>query len=228
MNSAEDSDAEANSTESQAENSETEESETDIQCLAIYGGNIYVNADGDGIDSNGDLIIYGGNIVVDGPESGANGPLDSGTESGGELIVKGGTVIALGSSDMLESFSDTSEQNAFVVSLSEGYESGDIITITDSEGNVIYEYTASKSGTAVMFSSPDLELGNTYTISINGISQEEITLDSVSSGNVSSMGGGMGGMTPGGNGGGMGGHGNSMNGQNETEADDLNSASDAT
>lgn len=234
MNDSEDNSSESiefeakENTELEASDSQTEESETDIQCLAIYGGNIYVNAAGDGLDSNGDLIIYGGNIIVEGPENGANGPLDSGTESGGELIANGGTVIALGSSDMLESFSDTSEQNAFVVSLSDGYESGDIITITDSEGNIIYEYTASKSGTAVMFSSPDLELGGTYSISVNGVSQEEITLDSVSSGNVSSMGGGMGGMAPGGNDGGRGNHGNDMNGQNETDADDLNSASDAT
>ena len=171
---------------------ESDSEDSEIQCLAIYGGNIYVNAAGDGLDSNGDLIIYGGNIIVDGPENGANGSLDSGTESGGELIVNGGTVIALGSSGMLETFSDTSEQNSFVVVFDEGYVSGDVITITDPDGNVIYEYTTAKSGTAVTFSSADLVLGQTYTVSINGTTSEEITLDSVSSGSVSSMGGMMG------------------------------------
>ena len=171
---------------------ESNSEDSEIQCLAIYGGNVYVNAAGDGLDSNGDLIIYGGNVIVDGPENGANGSLDSGTESGGELIVNGGTVIALGSSDMLETFSDTSEQCSFVVTFDDGYESGDVITITDAEGNLIYEYTAVKSGTAVTFSSADLVLGQTYTVSINSTTSEEITLDSVSSGSVSSMGGMMG------------------------------------
>lgn len=176
---------------------------TQIQCLAIYGGNIYVDADGDGLDSNGDLIIYGGNVVVNGPEGSDNAALDSGTESGGELIVKGGTVIALGSSGMMEAFSDDSEQNSFALVFENGYSSGDEITITDSEGNIIYEYTAVKSGTAIIFSSEDLELNETYTVTVNDES-EEITLDSVSTSSTTTMGGGMGGqMSPMG-GGGMG------------------------
>lgn len=45
-----------------------------------------VNAQGDGLDSNGDLTISGGEVYVDGPTNGGNGALDydgNGTITGG-------------------------------------------------------------------------------------------------------------------------------------------------
>ena len=32
--------------------------------INIYGGNIYVNAEADGLDANGNIVISGGNITV--------------------------------------------------------------------------------------------------------------------------------------------------------------------
>jgi hypothetical protein len=45
--------------------------------ITITGGNITVNAGGDGIDSNGNVWISGGRIVVHGPTSLQDGALDS-------------------------------------------------------------------------------------------------------------------------------------------------------
>ncbi|MBQ3431371.1 MAG: carbohydrate-binding domain-containing protein, partial [Clostridia bacterium] len=45
--------------------------------INIYGGDIYINVDGDGIDSNGDVNIYGGSVEVWGMKSsGDNEPID--------------------------------------------------------------------------------------------------------------------------------------------------------
>ena len=65
--------------------------------IYIYGGNIYVNADGDGIDSNGDIYIYGGNIEVWGMRSGGdNEPLDH----DGTLEIYNATLLGGGSRGM--------------------------------------------------------------------------------------------------------------------------------
>ena len=203
---------------SDSDTANTTTTTTQIQCLAIYGGNIYVNAAGDGLDSNGDLIIYGGNVIVDGPENSGNAALDPGTESGGELIVNGGTVIALGSTGMIEAFSDNSEQNSFIVTIENGYESGDTITIADAEGAVIYEYTAAKSGNAVIFSSEQLTIGENYTVTVNEETQE-ITLDSVCSGDASSTGSSMGARMGGGMGSRNGGQMGTQQSSGESQSD---------
>lgn len=40
-----------------------------------------MNADGDGLDSNGNLRVEGGDITINGPANGGNGALDIGTET---------------------------------------------------------------------------------------------------------------------------------------------------
>ena len=62
----------------------------------IYGGTVYVDAGGDGIDSNGTLTLAGGTVEVYSAESNDNSPLDS----DGALTLSGGTVLAVGMSGM--------------------------------------------------------------------------------------------------------------------------------
>lgn len=166
----------------------------DIPLLEINGGTIYVNADGDGLDSNGDLIINGGNVIVDGPSNDANGALDSGTESGGSLIVGGGTVLAIGASGMAETFTEKSTQCSFRLILSSSAQAGANITISDEDGVVLLSHSSAKSFDSVVFSSPDLAIGCTYTVTVDDATYS-VTLDSISSGNSNrSMGGMRGGM----------------------------------
>lgn len=169
----------------------------DMPNLIIRGGDIYVNASGDGLDSNGNLLIEGGSIIVDGPSDSNNGALDSGTENGGSCIVNGGTVIALGGSGMSETFGSASGQYSFRYYCTSPYTADTEITITDSMGNVLYTYTTVKSGDCIIFSSPELAGGETYTVTA-GSESCEITLSSVStdagSGNgYGNFGGGFGG-----------------------------------
>ncbi len=174
----------------------TASSETaDLALLEINGGTIYVNAGGDGLDSNGDLIINGGDIAVDGPSDGANGALDSGSESGGDLAIHGGTIIAVGSSQMAEGFSSSSTQANFMVTFSSSLSAGSTIVITDSEGNEIYSYTLAKSADNIVFSSEDLVQGETYTVTCGNQSQTvTAVLESSSSGSMMPGGMGSGGM----------------------------------
>ncbi|MCD8380147.1 MAG: carbohydrate-binding domain-containing protein [Lachnospiraceae bacterium] len=189
----------------------TSSSSSDMPTLKITDGSLVVNAGGDGLDSNGDIIIEGGVTIVNGPTDSQNGAIDSGTESGGTCTISGGTLLALGSSGMAETFSSSSDQCSFMCTLST-FSAGDELTITDSNGTVIFQYTVSKSGSSVVFSSPDLVQGETYTLTV-GSQSTEITLNSVSTttngssgmGGQSDMGGGNKGGMGGGNKGGMGG-----------------------
>jgi len=177
--------------------SDSTDSDTEMPNLYITGGSIYMDADGDGLDSNGNIYIEGGTVIVDGPTISANGAIDSGSENGGECIVNGGTVIAVGASGMAEACMYNTST----------FEAGTVITISDSSGNVLFEHTTAKSGSSIVFSCPDLTVGETYTIAV-GEDTGEITLESVST--TYGSGGGMmdsGNMHGGGHGGGMGGNG---------------------
>ncbi len=76
---------------------------SDTGFIKITGGTIYLKCQGDGIDSNGDLIIEGGDIVidVDAVYSGGDGELDvSGTYtiSGGSVTDENGNEVSTNTS----------------------------------------------------------------------------------------------------------------------------------
>lgn len=174
-----------------AADSTTTDDTTDKQpVLLITGGKITVNADGDGLDSNGDLRVEGGDITINGPSNGGNGAQDIGTENGGAGVIAGGTLIALGTSSMTENFGSTSTQCAFLVTMN-SFGAGETITITDSQGNVLYTGVTVKSANSVVFSSPDLVVGETYTVTI-GSTSATVTQSSTVVGNSNGFGGGFG------------------------------------
>ena len=61
--------------------------------INIYGGEIFVNAEADGLDANGNIVISGGNITVWGAKSNSDGdPIDM----DGTLTISGATLLAGG------------------------------------------------------------------------------------------------------------------------------------
>lgn len=127
--------------------------------LTINDGYIYVNASGDGLDSNGKIIMNGGTVLVDGPTDNGNGALDYETE----FIMNGGTLVAAGSSGMAESISENSSQNGVIINFSNSYDADTIINI---EG--IITYKPSKKFSSIVVSTKDIKLNETYKINIGG------------------------------------------------------------
>ena len=164
--------------------------------LTINGGTIYVNASGDGLDSNGYLYINGGNVTVDGPVNDGNGALDTGYEG----YVNGGTVIITGSSGMAESFSSGSEQYSILYNFTTALSEGTEVSLTDESGNAVMSYTLNKTASSVLISSADITDG-TYTIKAGDI-EDTITVSGIST--SAGAAGGMGGFGGMGNHGGMG------------------------
>lgn len=165
------------------------------QTIRISGGKVTVDADGDGIDSNGALYVSGGEVIVHGPANGGNGALDY----GGSAAVTGGSVIALGASQMAQNFGKDSTQCSILVNFSATKEAGTEVQLQDVSGQVLMSCVAKKSFNSAVFSCADIQVGETYVVTAGGESCEVEMTETVYG---SSMGfGGHGGMGgPGGRG----------------------------
>ncbi len=143
--------------------------------LVINGGEIYVNADGDGLDANGSIYISGGKVIIEGPTSGADGALDY----DGELQITGGTLLAIGSRQMAQGISNSSTQYGFLANLVESYDVGAKIEILNDDGIAIMEWTGGKKFDSIVFSSNELTKGKTYIIKVNDVNVAELIIEDI-------------------------------------------------
>lgn len=170
-------------------------SDTVTASVEISGGTVVLDAEGDGLDSNGTLTMTGGDVVVNGPTSGGNGSLDV----NGEFTVSGGTLTALGTADMLTGPSTDSAQASLVAALPSTVAAGSVLTVSDADGTVIGEVRAAKTTQSLVLSHADLVVGQTYTISVDGTQVGTATAGEYSTATMGAGPGGQGG-TPGGGG----------------------------
>lgn len=140
--------------------------------LTINGGNVYVNASGDGVDSNGHIYFNGGKVVVDGPTNNGNGALDSGID----ITMNGGEVIAVGSSGMAESMGKNSKVPSLSIYFSSAQASGTKLEIKNSAGDTIMAHTSAKTFTNAVIGSDNFSVGSTYTIYLNGEKYQDFTI----------------------------------------------------
>ena len=168
-----------------ADGTSTEMMQTNDNCsLTISGGTITINAEGDGVDSNGDLTVTGGTLLIDGSSNGGNGALDY----DGTGTITGGTVIALDQPGMAMNFGSGSTQATALVTLDSQQAAGNVVTLTDAEGNVLLTYTARKAFQSILVSCPDMAVGSTYTLTA-GEETQTIELTGTVYGASSGMGG---------------------------------------
>ena len=175
---------------------------TTPQVLISGGALTIVNTtaqDADGIDSNGDVLISGGVIRVSLPGAGTNNAIDFGSESGGVCSISGGSVIACGSSNMAESFDDSSSQCSIFYNWSAARAAGTELSLIDGAGTVLVSWEVPCSFSSLTLSVPELQDGESYTLQLGGASEEVALSGTVTTfGAQSAMGGmpGMGGAMP--------------------------------
>jgi spore coat protein CotH len=133
--------------------------------LYIHGGYMYINAAGDGIDIGGSIEMTDGAVIVDGPTNSANGALDFTS-----FDIKGGAIIAAGSSGMAQSLSTSSGQYSVAITFTSSQAANTIIHIESSSGEDILTFAPAKTYQSLVFSSPDLKKGETYTVYSGGVS----------------------------------------------------------
>ncbi|MCA5894296.1 carbohydrate-binding domain-containing protein [Isoptericola sp. NEAU-Y5] len=158
--------------------------------LTVTGGTLHVDAQGDGLDSNGVTVISGGEIVVEGPSTSGNGALDS----AGGTTVSGGTLLAVGSTGMAESPDDASTQGWVAATVDATLEPGTDIALTDADGTVVASWTLTKQAASVVYSGPGITDDAPYTLNADGVEVGTATAGVATAGG---MGAGSGGRGPG-------------------------------
>ena len=127
------------------------------------GGTVTVNAEGDGIDSNGTATFSGGTVTVNGPVAGGNNALDS----NGDLLLNGGIVTAGSTADMFEAPSSASTSGYLKITDSSALTQGSTVQVTDSSGTVVANYKITTSGVQlVLVSNKNIVKGQSYTVSV--------------------------------------------------------------
>jgi hypothetical protein len=139
------------------------ESSTDYHTY-INGGYIYVDATGDGIDSNGPMDMSGGVVLINGPTSNNNGALDC--MSGFDLT--GGFLVAVGSSGMAQGPSETSTQYSVMYNFESLQVGGTPVHIETEGGQDILTFVPAREYQSIVMSSPELENGATYVVYSGG------------------------------------------------------------
>ena len=128
--------------------------------INVSGGNVTVNAEGDGIDSNGVTTLSGGTLIVNGPSQGGNAALDT----NGDLLLNGATVLSGSTADMFEAPSTDSTSGYLKLTNSSGFEQGSTVQVADSSGKVVANYKVTKSNVQlVLVSSSSIVKGQSYT-----------------------------------------------------------------
>ena len=132
--------------------------------IYIYGGDLYVNCSGDGLDSNGGLYLYGGTQAVFSMQSGGD---NSALDADGTVSVDGATIFTAGTTGM-----DGSAQSSWFGSNQKysasttRYNSGTVVnTKAGSSGDVMFSYTLPRSVNYIMASWPSSVSGSTPSFS---------------------------------------------------------------
>lgn len=138
----------------------------DGSLLTINGGSIYVNATkGDPIDSNGSLTVTGGTTVVHGPQSSPEVAVDV----NGTYTVSGGTFLSTGPSALMAQYpTGASSQYTIAAMFSSSQAANSALCVKDSTGKALIITKPKRNYLYVVFSSPELKQGSTYTVYTGG------------------------------------------------------------
>ena len=117
-----------------------------------------VNAQGDGLDSNGSIEMSNGLVIVNGPTGSGNGILDYDDS----FLQTGGTLIGAGSSGMLQAPGSYSSINCVALVFRSTQQEGTLCHIETSDGNELVTFEPAKDFQAFIYSSPELEQGLSY------------------------------------------------------------------
>ena len=140
------------------------QSQCAIYHMNIYGGNIYVNAEHDGLDANGNVNIYGGNIEVWGARANSDGDF---VDLDGKMSITGGTIFGGGNVGMIN---PTGWQN----SQGKIYQQGQVganseINVVSGSTN-IKTYVTPKNINYIYYSSPSVDSNYKFSVSNTGSS----------------------------------------------------------
>ena len=139
--------------------------------ISIYGGEIYVFCDGDGLDSNGNIFIHGGDLNVFSQGNRDNEPIDH----DGNFTLFDGTVLGVGAQGMEKIHDGIKKGNEMYAYYTTSITKNKILKIKDENGNIVKQGNITKDINYIFFSS--LKLNENYTFYIFDENGSESKLD---------------------------------------------------
>lgn len=132
--------------------------------LRINGGELVVDAGGDGLDANGAIEMTGGLVLVIGPTAQMNAALDY----DGGFAISGGVLVAAGSAGMAQAPGANSAQRSVQINFAATQEAGSLIQIQAADGANLLAFAPAKAYQTLVFSAPALAEGGEYQILSGG------------------------------------------------------------
>jgi hypothetical protein len=127
--------------------------------LTISGGTILVNAGGDGVDSNGSMTMSGGTLLVS-----SAGNADGALDYDGSFTFTGGLLFAASAGNMAQA---PTAPEQVTLSVSSTLSAGTYLQFL-SDGGAEYVFQVPVNAVNVVFSAPDLQEGDSVTVSTGG------------------------------------------------------------
>lgn len=137
----------------------------DGSVVTISGGTVILNAQGDGLDSNGSISQSCGTVIVYGPTANNNGAIDY----NGTYTFSAGFLLAIGSSGMAEAPTSVS-QNTLSINTAT-ISAGTWLAITDASGQAVVAFKTPKTISSIVFSSIYLTTGTMNLVTIDPLSE---------------------------------------------------------
>lgn len=142
---------------------------SDLFAIQISGGDLYICAGADGLDSNNDIDMTGGTVEVYGADAG----MDTAIDYDGTFTLSGGTLLGAGMTppDDADGERPTRPDGMGGGMQAEnmlGISEGSTVAIQDADGNTLYETTAAGRMSGVIFSSAAVSEGESYTLLVDG------------------------------------------------------------
>jgi len=140
--------------------------------ISIYGGEINVNCEGDGLDSNGNIFIHGGDINVFSQGNADNEPIDH----DGNFTLFSATVLCIGAKGMEYVHEGILKGNQKYAYSTTSFSKNKILKIKDGNNNVVKQKTIIRDATYGFYSSQDLNSNyKFYLCDSDGSNEKQIT-----------------------------------------------------
>ena len=150
----------------QAQNDGINTNEDNVSVTTINGGGLQISAglgdEGGGIDSNGHIVINGGAVYSMASDHSPDGGLDA----DGEILINGGQVAALGVRN--DAVSSDSRQLYMELSFASPLSAGAKVEL---EGTSL-SFTLEKGAQSILYSASELEQDVSYTLKVDGEVQQ--------------------------------------------------------
>ena len=134
------------------------------------GGELEAVSGGDTVDSNGNIYVNGGTLRLSAPPRPS---YEGGLFCNGSVTISGGNVVQVGNLGV-DLYAE--EQPVLWVSHVKEQAEGSVLSLQDESGSTLLELTAQESFIQSVFTCPELLLGNTYSVCIDGKKIIDVTL----------------------------------------------------